>query len=558
MKAPHSTPQDAIRRELGALPMPDRPLTDDQTRRILARACEKAGLPAPAPAPRQTVRAVHALPKARRARRKAVRTLAVAAAAVCACTVTVFAAGPALLKMLRGEISFFAAAPAATAETADPLEAPRGSYAGTQPQLEAYNSAVGQSIEHGGVTMTLDNVAMDVSGLDAFFTVQGNEAIEDLLHREGYEPDWEKVGGLFNLLYTSVNGDENALYNDQNDYYLDENGRLKIWAHYLLNTLPEGDEITVELKAQCNVGPEKDSLYGDWQPFTFTVSLDGASVRAGGRVAQAGEYDVGYTETIDPDAYRGLGYDAQIPEDAQAETINVPLRLDYLAFGPVSGTIAARVPNQEFWDYLVVDEGRSPDAFYITDDTGKELYSSCAAGYGVDQRRNLTAPDPAATAIVLTPVKLDWENAEANAEERTVTMEEMKNGAKIESSNLGGYTVQNFAIEDHAITYELVPYGWASAATALNIIPNDDDVITMVAETAELLNGEESQTVTLYHSGLMTETADPATGIITVRHDYYAATREEIERIPSFRYYYQGGYTLDTARALTLPLTAVE
>ena len=32
MKAPHSTPQDAIRRELGALPMPDRPLTDDQTR----------------------------------------------------------------------------------------------------------------------------------------------------------------------------------------------------------------------------------------------------------------------------------------------------------------------------------------------------------------------------------------------------------------------------------------------------------------------------------------------------------------------------------------------
>src|SRR5699024_10991142 len=239
---------------------------------------------------------------------------------------------PALLKMLRGEISFFAAAPAATAETADPLEAPRGSYAGTQPQLEAYNAAVGQSIEHGGVTMTLDNVAMDVSGLDAFFTVQGNEAIEDLLHREGYEPDWEKVGGLFNLLYTSVNGDENALYNDQNDYYLDENGRLKIWAHYLLNTLPEGDEITVELKAQCNVGPEKDSLYGDWQPFTFTVSLDGASVRAGGRVAQAGEYDVGYTETIDPDAYRGLGYDAQIPEDAQAETINIPLRLDYLAF----------------------------------------------------------------------------------------------------------------------------------------------------------------------------------------------------------------------------------
>ena len=124
------------------------------------------------------------------------------------------------------------------------------------PSWKPTNAAVGQSIEHGGVTMTLDNVAMDVSGLDAFFTVQGNEAIEDLLHREGYEPDWEKVGGLFNLLYTSVNGDENALYNDQNDYYLDENGRLKIWGALLAqHPAPKATRSRSSLKAQCNVGP---------------------------------------------------------------------------------------------------------------------------------------------------------------------------------------------------------------------------------------------------------------------------------------------------------------
>lgn len=557
MKAPHSTPQDAIRRELGALPMPDRPLTDDQTRRILARACEKAGLPAPAPAPRQTVRAVHALPKARRARRKAVRTLAVAAAAVCACTATVFAAGPALLKMLRGEISFFAAAPAATAETADPLEAPRGSYAGTQPQLEAYNAAVGQSIEHGGVTMTLDNVAMDVSGLDAFFTVQGNEAIEDLLHREGYEPDWEKVGGLFNLLYTSVNGDENALYNDQNDYYLDENGRLKIWAHYLLNTLPEGDEITVELKAQCNVGPEKDSLYGDWQPFTFTVSLDGASVRAGGRVAQAGEYDLGISQTFDFEAMRESGYD--VGDATGTVTVDHPLNLEYLAVGPLGGSLVLKVPEGELAEneQVLYETGIAPEELSITDNTGKQLYLSSVMGFGLERRRNLTAPDPAANALILTPVRLDEANT-AN-EERTVTVAEMQNGAKIETSNLGGYTVENFTIEDHAITYDLVPYGWPGSAPSIILAADDDGLITMAQGEATILNGENAgETVTLYHSGLYTRTVDPVTGTITERHDYYAATREEIERIPSFRYYYQGGYTLDTAHALTLPLTAVE
>ena len=92
-----------------------------------------------------------------------------AAALVCLCTVTVFAA-PALLKMFAGDIGFFAADPAATA---GPLAAPRGNYEGAQPQLEAYNAAVGQSVENGGVTMTLDTIAMDVSGMDAFFTIEG-------------------------------------------------------------------------------------------------------------------------------------------------------------------------------------------------------------------------------------------------------------------------------------------------------------------------------------------------------------------------------------------------
>ena len=134
----------------------------------------------------------------------------------------------------------------------------------------------------------------------------------------------------------------------------------------------------------------------------------------------------------------------------------------------------------------------------------------------------------------------------------------MKNGAKIEITPLGGYTVRNFAIEDHAITYELVPYGvWTGGDHSL--APNAEGLISLAEGEATVLGGEQDgETVTAYHSGLYTETVDGVTGVITVRHDYYAATRAQIESIPSFRYVYDGGnYTLDTAHAVTLPLYPV-
>ena len=271
---------DSLRalQDLDALGAPEQPLSAGELDRLSAAVFARIEKP------ENEQRPAHPAPARRRRNarrcRAALRTLAAAAAAVCACTVTVAAVGPALLKMFSGRIGFFDAAPAATAETADPLDAPRGSYGGAQTRLEAYNAAVGQSVENGGVTMTLDNIAMDVSGMDAFFTVEGNEAIRAILGREGYEPDWDKLRQLFTVGGVTLNGSQTALFCNQTDFYLDESGRLKLWAHYLLNTLPEGDALTVVINAQCNVAPEADPLYGDFQPFTFTVELDGASVRA--------------------------------------------------------------------------------------------------------------------------------------------------------------------------------------------------------------------------------------------------------------------------------------
>lgn len=543
--------QDNIRRELDTMRVPDLPLSEQQKQRILARACEKAGLNEPQPE-RPALRVYRNRPA--RAGRKAVRTLLVAAAVVCACTITV-AAAPAVLRMLRGDIPFFAATPTASPEQADPLEAPRGNYDSAQVQLEAYNAPVGQSVTYGGVTMTLDTIAMDVSGMDAFFTIDGNEAIQEAIGREGYDPDWEKLYGFFKLWRTTVNGDDSALNQVQTDYYLNDEGQLQIWAHYLFSTVPQGDDINVEIHAECNVGPDADSLYGDWQPFEFAVSLDGASVRAGGRAVEPGTYDLGQNYTIDVETAK-LNWPDQADKITDSLTVQTPLRLQHLAFGPLGGSLTTEpAGNAEYQDGIIQNESFPGTALALADDTGRTIYASSGKEMNLDSL-NLTVPDPAATALTITPVVLDMDAYDL--QERTVTMEEMQNGCQIELSPLGGYTVQNFTIEDHAITYEMVPYGaWAGGDSEL--IPNDEGLINLVENEATVLGGEQDgETVTTYHSGLRSQTVDGTTGTITVRLDYYAATREQIESIPSFSYRYQGAYKLDTAHAITLPLEPVE
>lgn len=62
------------------------------------------------------------------------------------------------------------------------------------------------------------------------------------------------------------------------------------------------------------------------------------------------------------------------------------------------------------------------------------------------------------------------------------------------------------------------------------------------ADTGEELIG--------YPSGLLSSTADPQTGIITVRHDYYTAVQDELNQIIEWYYYDSAGYSLDSAHAV--------
>lgn len=517
-------------RDLEQLTTRQTPMTQEERDRILALAWSKAGLEPAAPQPKT--------PPARRAA-KPLRTVAIAAAAVCALAVTAFAA-PALIRMAKGEIGFFRDAPGQS-EVDNAVDAPRGEIENARTALEAYNAPVNQSVTDAGVTITLDNICMDAASMDVFFTITGEQAMEGVIDKDEYYPDWYQFCSAGPLFWRGgINGREGAFALDSNDFYRADSATIQLWCHFLLQEVPQGDEVTVTLSTDRALNQK-----GNW---SFAVTLDGAQVRAGARQAAPGVYETGISQVNEINAANVGNY-----EDYRDLLSHVPLRLEKLVFGPLGGVI-----RTDFGD-LKMDEnntlsgstvGLSAFDLLLTDDTGKTLpvtYGSSGNGGG---DLNVALPDPAATSITITPVRQDIESWE----ERHYTVEEMKSGVQMPTSSLGGYTVQDYRVEGSSITMKLVPYGWASRNPQLS--PDDDGRITMV--TSEVQDLDTGETLTAYHSALQSEQVDPQTGVISWRVDYYAATGDELNAIPSWRLFYEGDAELDTAHAVTLPLEPLE
>ena len=280
---------------------------------------------------------------------------------------------------------------------------------------------------------------------------------------------------------------------------------------------------------------------GEWK---FTVTLDGESVRAGAKVAQPADFPM--PEVTRKDIY-GKDY-----------TIDKDLHLHYLAFGPVGGIIQTTVEEKHTTDSVgrdvVIYEGMDTSMLYITDNTGKELYT-CKATAISGSALNLTAPAENATSITLTPVIQQFsEDGGWLGEERTLSLDELTKGVKIETSPIGGYTVENFVIKDGAISYDLVPYGWSGSYSEV-IRPQYDGKITQLEE--EVTNLQDGGTATILKSGLLSSTVDPQTGVVSVRHDFYAATDEELETITEWKYDYTE-FKLDTENAVTVQLESLD
>ena len=463
---------------------------------------------------------------------RTLRISLIAAAILCGSAVTVCAVGPQLVTMLGGKIGFFEEAPSQS-EVSDPVEAPRTNFVETQKKLEAYNAAIGETVTDNGVSITLDNISMDVTSMDIFLTITGQEAIDEIMSWDDYGPLWNRFFGVGpDFYYATINGETIAQY-DVEDWYLNDDGSLKLWRHYILTDVPEGDEIQVVLEDNSAL-----TRSGNWK---FTVTLDGESVRAGAKVAQPADFPM-------PEVTRkGI--------DGEDYTINKDLHLHYLAFGPVGGVIQTTVEEKHTTasdgSDVMLYEGMDASMLYITDNTGKELHTCKATSISGDAL-NLTAPAENATSITLTPV-VSNENG-ASRETRTVSLDELKKGIKIETSAIGGYTVENFVIKDGAISYDLVPYGWSGYYSEV-LRPQYDGKITQVEE--EVTNLQDGGTATFLKSGLLSSTVDPQTGVVSVRHDFYAATDEELETITEWKYDYTE-FKLDTENAVTVQLESLD
>ena len=463
---------------------------------------------------------------------RTLRISLIAAAILCGSAVTVCAVGPQLVTMLGGKIGFFEEAPSQS-EVSDPVEAPRTNFVETQKKLEAYNAAIGETVTDNGVSITLDNISMDVTSMDIFLTITGQEAIDEIMSWDDYGPLWNRFFGVGpDFYYATINGETIAQY-DVEDWYLNDDGSLKLWRHYILTDVPEGDEIQVVLEDNSALARS-----GNWK---FTVTLDGESVRAGAKVAQPADFpmpEVTYTDI------EGKDY-----------TLNRDLHLSYLAFGPVGGVIQTTVEEKHTTasdgSDVMLYEGMDASMLYITDNTGKELHTCKATSISGDAL-NLTAPAENATSITLTPV-VSNENG-ASRETRTVSLDELKKGIKIETSAIGGYTVENFVIKDGAISYDLVPYGWSGYYSEV-LRPQYDGKITQVEE--EVTNLQDGGTATFLKSGLLSSTVDPQTGVVSVRHDFYAATDEELETITEWKYDYTE-FKFDTENAVTVQLESLD
>ncbi len=450
-------------------------------------------------------------------RHRPLRAGLIVAALFCVLGVSVCAAGVTLLPMLTEKINFFENAPS-QGEVDNAANAPRGEHDGQQT-LERFNAPVGQTVTNNGVTVTLDNVSMDIAGLDLFFTIEGQEAIDEMIAKNDHMPLWDVLGRGSVFFDVALNGTPLVRSVNADDWYQGEDGSLKLMIHALLPQLPEGDELMLQVNSQSVLDRE-----GSW---SFTVPLDGNSVRAGGKIGNAGVYSLPAEPAQD-----------DVPE------ISKDLDLIYLAFGPRGGVMMTR---NNYWEVLgdndyplySGDDGSVPSDFMVTDDTGKVLFVSTESSYAVPNddaeyfAADLTLPDPAATSITLTP--MEWIGNEGH----TFTTEELKKGVESPCGPESGYFIKNFAQEGSSLSWQEVPYGYGPYW--VEVIPDDDDLITMVGG----------------RSGLISYVYDPYTGIFNCRLDYYAATPEEVASIENWSVPCSN-YRPDREHAITIPLKALD
>lgn len=462
------------------------------------------------------------------------RGFVIAAAAVLAVLVagSAFAASR-LIQMQPGEPGFFG--PGENLPVYDSLQA----------GVSSLNAPVGETVTlENGTRITLDTVSCDRSIVNLFFTLEkdgGFDLDEQSIYEGSQENEWTRLQWIAPSFSYRIESNGEQLGSggvNQLDAYR-EGDAVKVMQRIVPEkALPDQVDIVLE-----GFYAERYST-GEPERYTLDVGLDLATVS---QPRELGTQDVVF------------------PTSEGEKTIGIE-RFTASELGTV---MVARNDKIETIEedgrpvYSEADGSILPYSLKITDDKGNVLVPvSAGDGMGIHPNEDYVveyarlAPD--AKSVTFTPMGVKDGVGDATesrkefkaAGERMVDVSQI--GAKLDTSEYGGYELTGWDVAEGTVSISLKPYGWVASAARFELISDEDP--TLLYE--EFTDRETGEVHGGYHSGIRYTKQDYLTGDIVQMVSYYAATDEELRDLTQYRYFTAFGAYFEEAAAQTLAFTS--
>lgn len=546
----------------------DHPMEEDEFRRAVRREFDVQRMPpAVEQKLRQTYAALGSIPQdrptaastgtgngkasavhgRRRGARVVRRGFVIAAAAVLVVLVagSAFAASR-LIQMQSGDPGFFG--PGENLPVYDSLQA----------GVSSLNAPVGETVTlENGTRITLDTVSCDRSIVNLFFTLEkdgGFDLDEQSIYEGSQENEWTRLQWIAPHLSYRI---------ESNGEHLAEGGVNQLDAYR------EGDAV----KVMQRIVPEKVL------PDQVDVVLEGSYVERGSVNEPPERYtlDVGL-DLATVSQPRELGaQDVVFPTSEGEKTIGIE-RFTASELGTVmvvrNDNVWTGEPRTEGSSFGPPENVLSPGSLKITDDQGNVLHFVQAGdGGGYDPSAptvvELAGLAADAKSVTFAPM-MSTEAAKrgvGNDDEAIAARKALNEandghvvdvsqiGAKLDTSEYGGYEVSRWDVSDNTVTIGLKPYGWVANGfrAMFELIPVED--ATLLA--SEYTNVDTGETGVGYHSAIRYEKYDYLTGEIVQMDSYYAASDEELRSLTQYHYSTSFGfYNEEAAAAQTLAFTS--
>lgn len=340
----------------------------------------------------------------------------------------------------------------------------------------------------------------------------------------------------------SISTDGDNIWPDSQDAYFVDDQTIQVSLRYqLTEDLP--DECVVHARAYDMRDADGNRLAGQGMEdnaFGFSIPVDKSEAAVYTRWAEPIEqvFTVNRFEMQDDDAQSG----AEAPPMVQQQE---SFRLKRLQASPFGTLITIGLDVESLTEEEIMAGGRpevsgiSFNDLYFEDSEGNvlEVYHEPGTSYNPytpELMEELLGLSPTAESITAMPLQF---NLDGKSESRSYELDGIV-GKKIETSSLGGYTVEAFTVSGGTVELQLRPYGKSGSYGYQTDFIFDDDNITLAGG----------------HSGLIRQQYNRETGIYTYAVDYYAATEAELLDIKTMHVHYDDHYTIDRSQAVTIPL----